>query len=151
MTLRAKAAVVGFGELPTLRTYPGRTTHSLCAEAARLAIADCSLGKEDIDGLITRGADLSPVDLAEYIGLRLSFCEGITQHGSSGAHSVALAASAINSGLANTVMCVLGGTRDPDVGGREPGVAPGTPPASKATEFEVPSVFPLERTPATGL
>lgn len=33
MTLRGKAAVVGFGELPTLRTYPGRTTHSLCAEA----------------------------------------------------------------------------------------------------------------------
>ena len=43
MTLRGKAAVVGFGELPTLRTYPGRTTHSLCAEAARLAIADCRL------------------------------------------------------------------------------------------------------------
>lgn len=138
MTLRGKAAVVGFAELPTLRTYPGRTTHSLCAEASRLAIADCKLNKEDIDGLIMRGTDLTPVDLAEYMGLRLSFCEGITQHGSSGAHAVALAASAITSGMANTILCVFGGTRDPNVGGFGPGVERGAPPASKGTEFETP-------------
>ncbi len=40
MSLRAKAAVVGFGELPTLRTYPGRTTNSLLAEVCRIAIAN---------------------------------------------------------------------------------------------------------------
>ena len=32
MTLRGKAAIVGIGEVPTRRTYPGRTTYSLCAE-----------------------------------------------------------------------------------------------------------------------
>ena len=45
MTLRGKAAIVGFAELPTRRTYPGRTTLSLCAEAARLAMADAGLQK----------------------------------------------------------------------------------------------------------
>src|SRR5919106_784124 len=107
MTLRGKAAIVGIGELPTRRTYPGRTTNSLCTEAARMAIADAGLRKEDIDGLVTRGSDVSPMDLAEYMGLRVGFCEGVTQHGSSGAHSIVVAASAVNAGLASTVLCVF--------------------------------------------
>jgi hypothetical protein len=81
MTLRGKAAIVGIGEVPTRRTYPGRTTYSLCAEATRLAMTDAGLRKEDIDGLVTRGSDISPMDLTEYLGLRLGFCEGVTQHG----------------------------------------------------------------------
>ena len=138
MTLRGKAAIVGFAELPTRRTYPGRTTLSLCAEAARLAMADAGLQKQDIDGVITRGTDVGPMDLAEYLGLHVSFCEGVTQHGSSGAHSVVMAASAINAGLAKTVMCIFGGTRDPAVGGFGPGSTRGAAPASKNTEFEAP-------------
>jgi len=132
MTLKGKAAIVGIGEIPTLRAYPGRTTFSLCAEATRLAIADAGLRKEDIDGLVTRGSDITPMELAEYMGFHVGFCEGVTQHGSSGAHSVVVAASAINAGLANTVLCVLGSTRDPAV------VARGMPPASMTTEFETP-------------
>jgi len=138
MTLRGKVAIVGFGELPTRRTYPGRTTQSLCTEAARIAIADAGLRKVDIDGLVTRGTDLAPLDFAEYMGLQAGFCEGVTQHGASGAQSVVVAASAINAGLATTVMCVLGGTRDPAVGGFGPGQHRGAVPASKHTEFEAP-------------
>ncbi len=138
MTLRGKAAIVGIGELPTLRMYPGRSTNSLCTEAARLAIADAGLRKADIDGLVTRGSDVSPMDLAEYMGLPVRFCEGVTQHGASGAHSVVVAASAISAGLAHTVLCAFGGTRDPAVGGFGPGVTRGLPPASKGSEFEAP-------------
>jgi acetyl-CoA acetyltransferase len=138
MTLKGKTAIVGIGEVPTRRTYPGRTTQSLCTEAARMAIADAGLRKAEVDGLVTRGSDVSPLDLAEYMGLQVGFCEGVTQHGASGAHSVVVAASAINAGLANTVLCVLGGTRDPEVGGFEPGRHRGATPTSKNTEFEVP-------------
>jgi acetyl-CoA acetyltransferase len=138
MTLRGKVAIVGFGELPTRRTYPGRTTQSLCTEAARIAIADAGLRKADIDGLVTRGTDLAPLDFAEYMGLQPGFCEGVTQHGASGAQSVVVAASAINAGLANTVMCVFGGTRDPAVGGFGPGQPRSAAPTSKHTEFEAP-------------
>jgi acetyl-CoA acetyltransferase len=109
MTLRGEAAIVGIGELPTRRTYPGRTTNSLCTEAARTAIADAGLRKEDIDGLITPGSDVSPMDLAEYMGIHVGFCEGVTPHGSSGAHAVVVAAAAIHAGLAHTVLCVFGG------------------------------------------
>jgi len=138
VTLRGSAAIVGIGELPTLRNYPGRTTNSLLAEAARLAIADAGLRKADIDGLMTRGTDVNPMDLAEYLGLDVGFCEGNTQHGSAGAHSVAMAAAAIHAGLADTVMCVLGGTRDPGSGGFGPGMARGPAPASIGSEFEAP-------------
>src|SRR5262249_58148511 len=117
MPLRGQAPMFGIGELPARRTYPGRTTYSLCAEATRLAITDAGLRKEDIDGLVTRGSDISPMDLAEYMGLRVGFCEGVTQHGASGAHSVVVAAMAIHAGLANTVLCVLGGSPDPAGGG----------------------------------
>ncbi|MCH8036488.1 MAG: hypothetical protein IIC53_05105 [Proteobacteria bacterium] len=78
VTLRGKTAIVGIGEVPTLRTYPGRTTNSLLTEAARMAIADAGLHKEDIDGIITRGSDVNPMDLAEYMGIHPGFCEGVT-------------------------------------------------------------------------
>jgi hypothetical protein len=54
----------------------------------RLAITDAGLRKENIDGIVTRGSDISPMDLAEYMGLQVGFCEGVTQHGASGAHTV---------------------------------------------------------------
>ena len=69
MSFRAKAAVAGFAKLPTQRTYPGRTTNSLLAEACRMAVADAGLTKADIDGLITRGTDVTPVELGEYMGI----------------------------------------------------------------------------------
>ena len=76
MSLRGKAAIVGFGELPTRRVYPGRSTNSLLAEAAKIAIADAGLRKEQIDGLITRAAEVDVMQFAEYIGLRPVFCNG---------------------------------------------------------------------------
>ncbi|MGQ4808462.1 hypothetical protein NKDENANG_01845 [Candidatus Entotheonellaceae bacterium PAL068K] len=103
-----------------------------------MAIADAGLRKADIDGLVTRGTDLSPFDVAEYIGLPVGFCEGVTQHGASGTQSVVVAAAAIHAGLANNVVCVLGGTRDSAVGGFGPGMARGATPASMGTEFEAP-------------
>ena len=117
MSLRGKAAIVGIGEIATERQYPGRTAYSLCTDAARLAIADAGLSKKDIDGLITSGEDVLPLDLAEYMGIQPSFTEGTTLMGASGAHSVALAAMAIDAGLASYVLCAFGATRDPAVGG----------------------------------
>ncbi len=134
MSLRGKAAIVGIGEIATERQYPGRTAYSLCTDAARLAIADAGLSKKDIDGLITSGEDVLPLDLAEYMGIQPSFTEGTTLMGASGAHSVALAAMAIDAGLASYVLCAFGATRDPAVGGGRRG----EPEAGKRAEFENP-------------
>lgn len=134
MSLRGKAAIVGIGELPTQRQYPGRSAFSLCAGAAKLAIADAGLKKSDIDGLITSGEDWNPLELAEYLGLQPSYIEGTTLMGASGAHSIVLAAMAIEAGLVNHILCAFGGGRDPSIGGTRRA----KPEVSKQSEWENP-------------
>ena len=51
MELRGKAAVVGIGETPHRRVWPGRTMWGLCAEAAAEAIKDAGLTREDIENV----------------------------------------------------------------------------------------------------
>ena len=69
MSLRGKAAIVGIGETPHKRSWPGRSALGLCAEVAAEAIGDAGLRREDIDGLITFGG-VYPARMAEYIGIR---------------------------------------------------------------------------------
>ena len=130
MTLRGKAAIVGIGEVPTRRSYPGRTTYGLSAEAARMAIQDAGLSKEDINGLVTDGTS-PPSGMAEYLGVRPTFATGVHMQGASGATATAVAAAAINSGLCDTVLVVMGSTR------AERGQG-GPPPPSVRTEWEEP-------------
>ncbi len=82
MTLRGKASIVGIGEVPTRRPYPGRTVYRLCADAARTAIEDAGLRKEDVNGLVTDGA-AAPASTAEYIGIRPTFAAGVSMQGGS--------------------------------------------------------------------
>lgn len=111
MSLRGKTAIVGIGELPTRRSYPGRSTLGLCAEAARLAIEDAGLRKDDIDGLIVDGTNVTPAAMAEYIGLRPVFATGVAMQGASGATAVAVAAAVICAGMCSTVLIVMGAAR----------------------------------------
>ena len=116
MSLRGQAAIVGIGEIPTRRSYPDRSTLSLMTEAVKLALDDAHLTKADVDGLIANAEAANPITLAEYLGIRPVFTEGVTSHGASGAQSIVIAASAIAAGLCNTVVCVLGGNRAPRSG-----------------------------------
>lgn len=111
MTLRGKVAIVGIGEVPTRRVYPGRTMYGLCADAAKQAIEDAGLLKEDIDGLVTDGGS-PPAAMAEYLGLSPVFATGVHMQGASGATATTVAASAINAGLCDTVMVVMGNSRE---------------------------------------
>ena len=110
MTLRGKAAIVGIGEVPTRRSYPGRTTLGLCAEATRLALEDAGLRKEDINGLVTDGGT-GPAVMAEYISMRPTFATGVSMQGASGATATAVAAAAVHSGLCDTALVVMGSSR----------------------------------------
>ena len=120
MTLRGKAAVVGIGEVPTRRLLEGRTLYGLCAEAAKMAITDA-------------GAALAT--MAEYIDIKPNFATGVSMQGASGASATTVAASAINAGMCETVLVVMGNSRSsgPPGGGasvrsewEEPyGMAPG--------------------------
>src|SRR5688572_12892525 len=105
MTIRGETAIVGIGELPIQEFYPGRSQVGLAAEAARMAIQDAGLRKQDIDGVITAG-DVTPAQQAEYMGIRPSFAAGVTMAGASGATGVTVAAGAIKAGHANYVLVV---------------------------------------------
>ena len=69
MTMRGAAAIVGFAEIPTRRTYEGRTAMGLMAEASRNAMVDAGIRKEEIDGLVVEGGSFYPAPIGEYMGL----------------------------------------------------------------------------------
>lgn len=132
MSMRGATAIVAFAELPTRRSYPGRTVNGLLAEAAREAMADAHIRKEDIDGLVVEGGSIYPTAVGEYMGLTPNFITGVSTMGASGATAVGVAAMAIYSGLANNVLVTLAAPR-------EAGMAWGSPPEpGMRTEFENP-------------
>ena len=134
MDLRGQAAIVGIGEIPTARAYPGRSEFSLYAEAFRLALADAGLRKQDIDGLFCEprgaGAGGSPAVMAEHLGLRPPlFSTGVSEMGATGATATLMASLAVSTGMCNYALVVLGA-------GRAEGPPPGGGPATQASEFE---------------
>ncbi len=132
MSLRGKIAIAGIGEVPTRREYPGRSMWGLCAEAARLAIEDSGLRKEDIDGLITEGGEVYPSMMSDVLGIQPVYAAGVSMMGASSGTAVITAAAVINAGIANNILVVMGQ-------GREPGQPfGGTPQPGVSTEWELP-------------
>jgi acetyl-CoA acetyltransferase len=134
MSMRGATAIVGFYEIPTRRTYPGRTMNGLLAEAAREAMKDAQIVKEDIDGLVVEGGDIWPTEVGEYMGLSPNFITGVSTMGASGGTAVSVAAMAVYSGLAKNVLVTIAAPREAGVaylGGE------GLPPGMR-TEFENP-------------
>ena len=113
MTLRAKVAIVGIGELKPTKTAIGRTATGLMAEAARIAIDDAGLIKEDIDGILAEPPTEEPQGgypsvLGEYLQIYPNYASSVGLQGASAAGMVWRAAAAIGAGLCNTVLCVTG-------------------------------------------
>lgn len=136
MSLNGKAAIIGVAELAPRRTTRGRTTLDMVADVTIEAARDAGIGREDIDGLIV-GPHVGetpqhvPATVAEYLGLQPRFADVVDLGGASGAGMIWRAAAAIASGMADTVLCVLGNSRDPDAISRSPNRNP-------IREFEVP-------------
>ncbi len=110
MSIRGKAAIVGFSELPHRRSYPGRHFMGMYAEATAKAITDAGIRKEDINGIIAEPPFGLPslgfaYDFAEYIGLQPNFATALNENA---ATFIAVAAAAINAGYADTVLCING-------------------------------------------
>jgi len=129
MSIRGQVAIVGIGELPTLRALPGRSTEGLRAEVVKLALDDAHLRKEDIDGLVMNGY---PASTTEYLGIKPSYATGVDMAGATGATCIQVAAAAIYAGYCETVLVVLAQARDDT--GYLPAVGGGG--ASIGSEFE---------------
>ena len=120
---KAGCALVGYGETPfaKARDSRGRSHYMEQCRAARMALADAGLTKEDIDGLVA----ISPIDqtaswsqdLAEYLQLRCSFIDSLYFGGGSGTAGILYAAAAIEAGLCRTVLLVGGSVFDPVTAG----------------------------------
>lgn len=114
MSLRGKAAIVGIGETAHRRVWPGRSMPGLCAEAAAMALEDAGLSREDIDGFMTYGGPVYPGPIAEYIGIRpIHFSVGAAFMGGSSGCALAIALNVVANEMADYVMFVGGGARDP--------------------------------------
>ena len=107
MSLRGAASIIGIGELKPERRKPGRTGPGLAQEAARLCIEDAGLLKEEVDGLITEIPFANTCEFAELLGIQPTWAHGVNMMGSSGPTAVAIAAMAVNAGLANNVLCLV--------------------------------------------
>lgn len=114
--------IVGIGETAVGKPSPGgRSTLDLRLEASGKAIADASLVKEQIDGLITCMPRGNPQPnysalLAQRMGIQPAYINDISLGGVGPLSMVINAVAVIEAGLCSTVLCVSGGG-----GGRGPG------------------------------
>jgi len=118
MSLKGKAAVVGIGETPTDRLgrkpgEPRRGTSEYLSWAARLALEDAGLTKKDLDGqglaaiyATNYAQPFWPEEAANILGISPGLLIAGGNGGASAVSLVGQAAAAINSGLADLVLCV---------------------------------------------
>ncbi|MGO2392660.1 MAG: thiolase family protein [Halomonas sp.] len=129
-----QAAIVGIGELPPVRRTYGKATLDMIAEVSALAVADAGLEPAAIDGLLV-GPQVGetpqhvPATVAEYLGLHPTMSNVVDLGGASGAGMAWRAAAAIDAGMCETVLCVLGNVREE--------VPPRSPNRNPIRDFDV--------------
>lgn len=115
MTLRNRAAIVGVGESDIGR-LPHMTGLGLNAQAAQRAINDSGLKPSDIDGLLTAYSFTEPYFMlgsvmAEYLGIKPTYCSALIAGGASPAIMLHHAAQAVSTGAAQVVLVCAGENR----------------------------------------
>jgi acetyl-CoA acetyltransferase len=111
MTGTARTAVVGVGATAQ-GTFPGVSGDQHAVRAAVLALEDAGVDKSQIDGLVTCKPPRGPVrvgideNIGQMLGINPEFATTL-EYGAC-LFSLHLAASAIEAGLATTVLCTYG-------------------------------------------
>jgi acetyl-CoA acetyltransferase len=112
--MTTSAAILGVGEV--VGPPPGTNSMELHAMAARRALDDAGLTKNDIDGLVVGYSLTEPkmvlsAAVGEYLGLDVRFIDSSHTGGAAPFVGVANAAAAIAQGLARRVLVVFGDNR----------------------------------------
>ena len=105
--LSGKFAIVGVAESDEMGIVPHKSALQLHAEAARNAIAEAGLSKNDIDAVFSAGRMLA-VETAEYLGLRPRYIDGTIVGGCSFIMHAQHAMAAINAGLCEVALVTHG-------------------------------------------
>lgn len=130
--MQKSVAVVGAAETTQMGKIPDVSVIGLHADAALNALADAGLKPTDIDGVACAG--ISPVELAQYLGITPTYADGTSVGGCSFMLHVRHAAAAINAGLCTTVLITHGESGRSRVGAGGFGRAP----SSLMGQFEMP-------------
>ncbi|HAX24620.1 MAG TPA: thiolase [Chloroflexi bacterium] len=104
--MNGKTAIVGVAESDELGRLPDKPAILLHAEAARNALADAGLTKDDVDGLFTAG--ISTLELGEYLGIEPKVTDSTSVGGSSFVIHIAHAAAAIATGRCEVALVTHG-------------------------------------------
>jgi acetyl-CoA acetyltransferase len=117
VTIAGKTAIVGAAEVDTFQT-DGRSPLGATAVAAKLALADAGLTKNDIDGLFSASSYyyLPTMSLAEYLQIRPRFTDSTNIGGCTFVADLAHAAAAIEAGLCEVALIAYGSTQRSDRG-----------------------------------
>lgn len=132
---RSKGAIVGAASLKPVRRTNGASTLGMLAQVSAKAVADAGLQNDAIDGLLV-GPQVGetpqhvPATVAEYLGLKPTMSNVVDLGGASGPGMVWRAAAAIDAGMCEAVLCVLGNHRNLE--------APRSPNRNPIREFDVP-------------
>jgi acetyl-CoA acetyltransferase len=128
-------AITGIGELKPERHTYGVNTMDLLLKVSSEAVKDAGLEPSDIDGLLV-GPQVGetpqhvPATVAEYFGMVPSMANVVDLGGASGPGMIWRAAAAIEVGMCEAVLCVLGNHRNETIS-RSPNRNP-------IREFDVP-------------
>ena len=146
-TIRGKAAVIGVGLSP-VGQVPGKSPLWLAADAAKKALADAGIGKDQVDGVLAGHAFAAPfhrfsVAFSEYFGIQPTFSNTLQVSGATAATMFNIAAAAVAGGLAETVL-VLGG--DSLLTGLTPDLALRSMTESRDQQYEMPFGIPVSNT-----
>jgi acetyl-CoA acetyltransferase len=100
-------AIIGAAETDEIGKLPGMSNLGLHLQAARNALADAGLGKDDIDGVASVSAP-GPIEIAHALGIRASWFDSTSVGGTSFLSHLRHAAAAIDAGLCTTVLITHG-------------------------------------------
>jgi acetyl-CoA acetyltransferase len=106
MSVSGKTAIVGVAESDQIGKVPDKPAIMLHAEAARSALAEAGLTKDDVDGLFTAG--VSTLELGEYLGIEPKVTDNTSVGGSSFVIHIAHAATAIATGRCEVALVTHG-------------------------------------------
>ncbi len=104
--ISGKTAIVGVAESDEIGKLPDKPAILLHAEAARSALAEAGLTKDDVDGLFTAG--ISTLELGEYLGIEPKVTDNTSVGGSSFVIHIAHAAAAIATGRCEVALVTHG-------------------------------------------
>lgn len=136
MSISGKTAIVGVAESDEIGKVPDKPAIMLHAEAARAALAEAGLTKDDVDGLFTAG--ISTTELGEYLGIEPKVTDTTAVGGSSFVIHIGHAATAIATGRCEVALVTHGESGRSRVGMARPAIGPD----SLRGQFEAPYGLP---------